>query len=54
MASIHRMANENRELKKRLASAMKLLEACHEANLIRMNALKEAGIPDPITGEEEE
>ena len=53
MASIHRMANENRELKKRLASAVKLLEACHEANLLRIDALKRAGVVDPVYGEEE-
>jgi hypothetical protein len=31
-----------------------MLEACHEANLLRMQALKDAGITDPVTEGEEE
>jgi hypothetical protein len=40
------MRKENKKL-------VAMLEACHEANLARMKALKDAGIADPISDEEE-
>jgi|TARA_R100000479_G_scaffold115884_1_gene58910 hypothetical protein len=40
--------------RKDLKKLTAMLEACHEANLLRMQALKDAGIPDPVTESEEE
>ena len=54
MASIRIMARDLREARKEMTKMAVMLEACHEANLQRMQALKDAGIPDPITGGEEE
>ncbi len=58
MASIHGMATALRkareEMKKLTEIHLKMLHACHEANLLRMQALKDAGIPDPVDGGEEE
>lgn len=31
-----------------------MLAACHNANLLRMQALEDAGVPDPLTEGEEE
>lgn len=41
------------EARKENAKLTEMLHACHEANLLRMRALKDAGIPDPIGSEEE-
>ena len=43
-----------REARNEMAKMAAMLEACHEANLLRMQALKDAGIPDPVTEGEEE
>jgi len=41
--------------RKEVKKLTEMLQACHEANLLRMQALKDAGVPDPVdTGEEEE
>tara|TARA_R110000824_G_scaffold17199_3_gene70181 strand:- start:765 stop:932 length:168 start_codon:yes stop_codon:yes gene_type:complete len=40
--------------RKEITRLTEMLRACHEANLQRMQALKDAGIPDPVTGGEEE
>ena len=40
--------------RKEIAKLTEMLGACHEANLMRMKALKDAGIPDPVNTEEEE
>jgi len=53
MASIHKYARENRRLKEENLRLKMILDECHRVNLIRMNALKEAGLPDPILSEEE-
>ncbi len=42
------------EARKENAKLTEMLHACHEANLLRMQALKDAGIPDPVTEGEEE
>lgn len=40
--------------RKELKKLTEMLQLCHEANLLRMQALKDAGVPDPVdTGEEE-
>jgi len=54
MANIRRMAVALREARNEMAKMAAMLEACHEANLLRMQALKDAGIPDPVTEGEEE
>ena len=49
-----RMAIALSAARKEMSKLTDMLQACHEANLLRMQALKDAGIPDPIaTGEEE-
>ena len=41
--------------RKEIQKLTEMLQACHEANLLRMQALKDAGVPDPVdAGEEEE
>ena len=42
------------QARKELVKLTEMLGACHEANLLRMKALKDAGIPDPVDGGEEE
>ena len=42
------------QARKEMAKLTEILHACHEANLQRMQALKDAGIPDPVNTEEEE
>ena len=42
------------QARKEMAKLTEMLGACHEANLLRMKALKDAGIPDPVTDGEEE
>ena len=42
------------EARKEIKRLTEILNACHEANLQRMQALKDAGVPDPITAGEEE
>ena len=54
MASIRRMAVALRQTRNELEKLTEMLGACHEANLLRIQALKDAGIPDPVTGGEEE
>jgi len=43
--------SEARKKIKRLAG---ILHECHEANLLRLQALEDAGVPDPVTAGEEE
>lgn len=54
MANIRRMARDLREARNEMAKMAAMLEACHEANLLRSQVLKDAGIPDPVNGGEEE
>ena len=54
MASIQGMAAALRQARKELKVAVEMLNKCHELNLLRMQALKDAGIPDPVNGGEEE
>ena len=45
---------EIKRLTETLGELTEILGACHEANLLRMQALKDAGVPDPVTAGEEE
>jgi len=49
-----RMAIALSAARKEIKRLTEILNACHEANLQRMQALKDAGVPDPITAGEEE
>ena len=40
--------------RKEIKRLTEILSACHEANLLRMQALEDAGVPDPVTTGEEE
>ena len=40
--------------RKEIKRLTEILGACHEANLLRMQALEDAGVPDPVTAGEEE
>ena len=54
MASIHGMAAALRQARDEIKKLTEMLGACHEANLLRMQALKDADITDPVDGGEEE
>ena len=53
MAKIRLLAKENRRLREEVKQLRQVLDACHSANLIRIDALEKAGIPDPLAEEEE-
>ena len=47
-----RMAVALRQTRKDNEKLALMLQACHEANLLRRQALLDAGIPDPVEEEE--
>jgi len=54
MANVRHMAATLRKLRAENKQLKTMLGMCHEVNILRMNALHEAGIPDPVNQEEEE
>ena len=49
-----KLRNKLSVARKEIKRLTEILNACHEANLQRMQALKDAGVPDPVTAGEEE